>query len=247
MRSKCHSSVKALIGSRASRLKEAVRRIGLLLGGSSRVRTVLLYRFLCREVCCVPVGGSRGPKMRDMHRTSMYRQIVEPVFLRDALAVRLSFPSRPICRCFSTSKLRRDVLDFARSLRFRRFVHIHPLLIWSSNHWQLIDSLASHPFQRACTISSMTSFAEICVCGRSFSHIFAWSNHRRTCQQSKKRLSGALDKAKEVWKSRKKSCTDASLVSPPVLLENSDHGPPDIPTPEVCSTHPVYLAVFSPQ
>jgi hypothetical protein len=43
-----------------------------------------------------------------------------------------------------------------------------------------------------------------CACGRSFLLPGALSKHRGTCTTSKKRLSGALDKAKKLWTGRKR-------------------------------------------
>src|SRR5262245_7327775 len=44
----------------------------------------------------------------------------------------------------------------------------------------------------------------VCVCGRSFSQLNAFSNHSRSCLKSKKRLSTVLDKAKQQWSSNKR-------------------------------------------
>src|SRR5262245_5008558 len=44
----------------------------------------------------------------------------------------------------------------------------------------------------------------VCVCGRLFTQPNAFSNHRRSCQKSKKRLSNVLDKAKRQWSSNKR-------------------------------------------
>jgi hypothetical protein len=49
-----------------------------------------------------------------------------------------------------------------------------------------------------------TSFIEVCVCGRSFCTPGAMKKHLRACTKSKKRLSGALDKAKDLWRTRKR-------------------------------------------
>ena len=55
----------------------------------------------------------------------------------------------------------------------------------------------------------------ICACGRTFSFTGALSKHRGTCQTSKKRLSGALDKAKQLWagSKRRRRQTDSQDVS----------------------------------
>lgn len=46
--------------------------------------------------------------------------------------------------------------------------------------------------------------AHICICGRSFIQEGRLYFHQRSCQKAKKRLSGALDKVKDAWKSRKR-------------------------------------------
>ena len=48
-----------------------------------------------------------------------------------------------------------------------------------------------------------SAWCQVCVCGRTFSVPQAYTGHKRSCQKTKKRLSSALDKAKEVWQSRK--------------------------------------------
>ena len=42
-----------------------------------------------------------------------------------------------------------------------------------------------------------------CVCSHTFSVLQAYTFHKHSCQKTKKRLSNALDKAKEVWQSKK--------------------------------------------
>ena len=46
-------------------------------------------------------------------------------------------------------------------------------------------------------------FHQICVCGRSFSRISDFTKHERGCIKGKKRLSGALSKAKEMYERKK--------------------------------------------
>ena len=48
------------------------------------------------------------------------------------------------------------------------------------------------------------AWCQVCVCGRTFSVPQAYTFHKRSCQKTKKRLSSALDKAKEVWQSKKR-------------------------------------------
>lgn len=43
-----------------------------------------------------------------------------------------------------------------------------------------------------------------CLCGRSFTLEYAHSNHQRQCKKTKKRLSSALEKAKEIWNTKKR-------------------------------------------
>ncbi|KAH7904408.1 hypothetical protein BJ138DRAFT_1138545 [Hygrophoropsis aurantiaca] len=57
------------------------------------------------------------------------------------------------------------------------------------------------PFE---SISSGSGYIRTCVCGRSFFQPNAFSTHERSCSRTKKRLSGALVKAKELWSSRKR-------------------------------------------
>lgn len=50
----------------------------------------------------------------------------------------------------------------------------------------------------------------LCVCGRSFAQPSALKKHQRSCNKSKKRLAGALAKAKELWTARKRRRIDDS-------------------------------------
>lgn len=49
-----------------------------------------------------------------------------------------------------------------------------------------------------------------CLCGRSFSQSGAFAYHKRNCKQSKKRLSGALEKAQELWRTKKRRRIEAT-------------------------------------
>lgn len=55
--------------------------------------------------------------------------------------------------------------------------------------------------------SELLSLPKACYCGRTFLQQNALSNHRRSCQQNKKRLSSVLDSAREVFSKRKKART----------------------------------------
>lgn len=45
---------------------------------------------------------------------------------------------------------------------------------------------------------------QVCLCGRSFLQLSAFSKHQRSCQKSKRRLSNALGKAKQKWTSKRR-------------------------------------------
>src|SRR5262247_1229805 len=49
---------------------------------------------------------------------------------------------------------------------------------------------------------------QMCLCGRSFSQPSAFNNHKRTCPKSRKRLSSALEKAKQLWSRKKRRRLD---------------------------------------
>ena len=78
------------------------------------------------------------------------------------------------------------------------------------------------------------AWSQICSCGRSFSVPQAYTCHKRSCTKSKKRLAGALEKAKEVWQAKKRQKVDVSAretsIRPPNL--NGMAAPvPTEPTP----------------
>ena len=52
------------------------------------------------------------------------------------------------------------------------------------------------------------AWSQTCICGRIFSVPQAYTYHKRSCQKTKKRLSCALEKAKEVWQARKRRKTE---------------------------------------
>jgi len=49
---------------------------------------------------------------------------------------------------------------------------------------------------------------ETCICGRSFYAAGALRKHLRSCEKGKKRMSGAIDRARDLWRSRKKQRLD---------------------------------------
>ena len=70
-----------------------------------------------------------------------------------------------------------------------------------------------------------------CLCGRAFSHTSALSNHIRSCQKTKKRLSGALDKAREVWSGRKRRRLGLDHEEPSTINQPSLSGLVSTPHP----------------
>lgn len=70
--------------------------------------------------------------------------------------------------------------------------------------------------------SFTTSFdldATVCACGRTFTQSGPLKYHQRSCPTYKKRSSGALSAAKEVWKSRKKRRPENFKLAEAVLSE----------------------------
>jgi hypothetical protein len=55
----------------------------------------------------------------------------------------------------------------------------------------------------------LPAWCQVCVCSRTFSVPQAYTFHKRSCQKTRKRLSSALDKAKEVWQSKKRQKMEA--------------------------------------
>ena len=84
------------------------------------------------------------------------------------------------------------------------------------------------------------AWSQSCLCGRIFSVPQAYTCHKRSCQKTKKRLSGALEKAKEIWQAKKRRKTEEITFSP-VAERTSDqsmdtaqsHGPEAAVHPEV--------------
>ena len=74
---------------------------------------------------------------------------------------------------------------------------------------------------------------QACVCGRSFSLPSAYSKHKRTCGTTKKRLSSALDKAKEMWREKKQRQRDHGQA---IVSQPSSSGLLPLPLPETQGT-----------
>jgi hypothetical protein len=64
-----------------------------------------------------------------------------------------------------------------------------------------------------------------CVCGRSFAQASGLNYHNRTCKKARTRLSGALEKAKEVWAIRKKRRLENTKANPNVPNTDVHSGP----------------------
>src|SRR6202022_3733177 len=67
------------------------------------------------------------------------------------------------------------------------------------------------------------AWCKVCICGRTFSVQQAYTCHKRSCQKTKKRLAGALEKAKEVWQTNKRRKTEAKAARGALELESSLH------------------------
>lgn len=59
-----------------------------------------------------------------------------------------------------------------------------------------------------------------CLCGREFYQQNTYGKHQRSCKSTKKRLTGALDRAKEIWAQKKQK-----LVHIPSTLTSAVDGP----------------------
>lgn len=75
------------------------------------------------------------------------------------------------------------------------------------------------------------SFHQTCVCGRQFTDLGPFTRHEKGCSKGKKRLSGALAKAKEIYQRKRargqtveRSLVLASEESEPSQPQASDLG-----------------------
>ena len=86
------------------------------------------------------------------------------------------------------------------------------------------------------------AWSQACVCGRAFSLPQAYTFHQRSCQRTKKRLLGALEKAKDILQARKHRKVEsvipaqnlAAEAAPSSQLVDLTH-PNDLPIPVVHS------------
>ena len=57
------------------------------------------------------------------------------------------------------------------------------------------------------------AWSQACVCGRAFSLPQAYTFHQRSCQRTKKRLLGALEKAKDILQASKRRKVESVIVT----------------------------------
>ena len=77
------------------------------------------------------------------------------------------------------------------------------------------------------------AWSQACICGHIFSVPQAYTYHKRSCHKTKKRLSCALEKAKEVWQARKRRKTEEATRIEETAVSSSNQEvaaqPPDDP------------------
>jgi len=56
-----------------------------------------------------------------------------------------------------------------------------------------------------------SAWSQSCICGRIFSVPQAYTCHKYSCLKTKKQLSGALEKAKDIWKANKCCKTEETV------------------------------------
>ncbi len=71
-------------------------------------------------------------------------------------------------------------------------------------------------------MDSPPAWSQTCVCGRAFSLPQAYTFHQRSCQKTKKRLLGALEKAKDILQARKRRKVESVL---PAQYPAAEAGP----------------------
>jgi hypothetical protein len=82
---------------------------------------------------------------------------------------------------------------------------------------------AAHSDRETSTMDLPPAWCQVCICGRTFSMQQAYTYHKRSCQKTKKRLAGALEKAKEVWQTNKRRKTEAKAARGALELESPLH------------------------
>jgi hypothetical protein len=87
------------------------------------------------------------------------------------------------------------------------------------------------------------AWSQVCICGRTFSLPQAYTCHKRSCQKTKKRLSSALDKAKEVWQARKRRKSERKAATEVIASPSNLNTPDDNRTPGLAMVQEVRLAL----
>jgi hypothetical protein len=67
------------------------------------------------------------------------------------------------------------------------------------------------------------TWSQACICGHVFSVPQAYSCHKCSCEKSKKQLSGALERAKEVWQVKKCRKVEVGQSGASDGLSNQNH------------------------
>ena len=92
----------------------------------------------------------------------------------------------------------------------------------SEDIWLIVRSLVQI-FKFEWPVAAMDlppAWSQTCVCGRTFSLPQAYAFHQRSCQRTKKRLVGALEKAKYILQARKRRKVKGSrLVRIPYKIQ----------------------------
>lgn len=88
------------------------------------------------------------------------------------------------------------------------------------------------------------AWSQMCVCGRTFSVPRAYSCHLRACQKTKKRLIGAIEKAREKWTARKRQRTDVPTVEQAAMVTDEVDA---IAVPNVDKNTEVLVLSFHPR
>jgi hypothetical protein len=70
---------------------------------------------------------------------------------------------------------------------------------------------------------NLSSFSEACICGRTFIQPSALHYHQRSCTKTKKRLAGALSKAKETWRRKKRRILEPEPETPSQEVVDHDN------------------------
>lgn len=65
------------------------------------------------------------------------------------------------------------------------------------------------------SINDDSGFTQICVCGRTFNDVGAFTRHEKGCRKGRKRLSGALARAKQVFSAKRARLQDYPRSDPP--------------------------------